>query len=100
MKNRIIRCLAALSILCVMLFAAAPMASAYSNAYGVTQDKIRVRETSSTNSTIIDNIVKNGLVYITSSHSTGDKEFVKIKDFVLVIMYMFLFRKNLSIFYL
>ena len=79
MKNRIIRCLAALSILCVMLFAAAPMASAYSNAYGVTQDKIRVRETSSTNSTIIDNIVKNGLVYITSSHSTGDKEFVKIK---------------------
>ena len=79
MKNRIIRCIAVLSILCVMLVAAAPMASAVSNAYGVTQDKIRVRETSSTNSTIIDNIVKNGLVYITSSHSTGDKEFVKIK---------------------
>lgn len=82
MKNRVNRCLAMLAILCVMVtFVAVPLASAasYSKVYGQTQDRIRVRESASTNATIIDNIIKNACVYITSSKTSGSSTFVQIK---------------------
>lgn len=81
-NGRINKRLALLAILCVlaMLFAV-PVASAasYSKVYGQTQDKIRVRESASTNATIIDNIVKDACVYITSSKTSGSNTFVQIK---------------------
>ena len=82
MKNRIIRCLAMLAILCVMAtLVAVPLASAasYIDVYGQTQDKIRVRESASTNATIIDNIIKNACVYVTDSKTSGSSTFVRIK---------------------
>ena len=83
MKNgRINKRFALLAILCllVMVFAV-PVASAasYSKVYGQTQDKIRVRESASTNATIIDNIVKDACVYITTSKVSGSNTFVQIK---------------------
>lgn len=69
-------------VLCllVMVFAI-PSASAanYSKVYGQTQSRVRVRESASTNATIIDNIIKNACVYITSTRTSGDNTFVHIK---------------------
>lgn len=82
MKNRIIRRLAILAILCVMVtLVAVPSAYAasYSKVYGRTQDKIRVRESASTNATIIDNIIKDACVYVTTSKTVGSSTFVQIK---------------------
>ncbi len=81
-KNRISRCLTALALACVLvMLVAVPLASAasYSKVYGQTQDKIRVRESASTNATIIDNIVKGACVYVTSSRTSGSMTFVQIK---------------------
>ena len=83
MKNgRINKRFALLAILCLLVMAfAVPAASAasYSKVYGQTQDKIRVRESASTNATIIDNIVKDACVYITSSKTSGSNTFVQVK---------------------
>ncbi len=83
MKNgRINKRFALLAILCVLVLAfAVPVASAasYSKVYGQTQDKVRVRESASTNATIIDNIVKDACVYITSSKVSGTNTFVQVK---------------------
>ena len=81
-KNRITRCLTALVLACALvMLVAVPLASAasYSKVYGQTQDKIRVRESASTNATIIDNIVKGACVYVTSSKTSGSATFVQIK---------------------
>ena len=81
-KNRISRCLTALALACVLvMLVAVPLASAasYRKVYGQTQDKIRVRESASTNATIIDNIVKGACVYVTSSRTSGSMTFVQIK---------------------
>ena len=81
-KNRIARCLTALVLACMLvMLVAVPLASAasYSKVYGQTQDKIRVRESASTNATIIDNIVKGACVYVTSSNTSGSTTFVQIK---------------------
>ena len=73
---------ALLVVLCllVMVFAI-PSASAanYSKVYGQTQDRVRVREAASTNATIIDNIVKDACVYITSSKTSGNNTFIQVK---------------------
>ena len=61
MKNGVIKRFAMLAILCVLVTVfAVPLASAagYSKVYGQTQDKVRVRESASTNATVIDNVVK------------------------------------------
>jgi len=65
----------------MVMLVAVPLASAasYSKVYGQTQDRIRVRESASTNATIIDNIVKNACVYVTSSKTSGGSTFVQIK---------------------
>ena len=71
-----------LAILCVMVtLVAVPLASAasYSKVYGQTQDKIRVRESASTNATVIDNVIKNACVYVTASKTSGTSTFVQIK---------------------
>ena len=81
-NGRINKRLALLAILCVLVMVfAVPAASAasYSKVYGQTQDKVRVRESASTNATIIDNIVKDGCVYITSSKTSGSNTFVQVK---------------------
>ena len=81
-SGRINKRFALLAILCVLAMVfAVPVASAagYSKVYGQTQDKIRVRESASTNATIIDNIVKDASVYITSSKVSGSNTFVQVK---------------------
>lgn len=81
-SGRINKRFALLAILCVLAMVfAVPVASAagYSKVYGQTQDKIRVRESASTNATIIDNIVKDACVYITSSKVSGSNTFVQVK---------------------
>ena len=80
MKNKTMKRLAVLALVCVMVMAAAiASAASYSKVYGQTQDRIRVRESASTNATIIDNIVKGACVYVTSSKTVGGSTFVQIK---------------------
>lgn len=81
MKNRITKSLAMAAILCILTIFAVPLASAasYSKVYGRTQAKVRVRESASTNATIIDNIVKDACVYVTSSKTSGSATFVQVK---------------------
>lgn len=82
MKNRITKCLAMVAILCVLTTAVAvPLAGAasYSKVYGMTQAKVRVRDSASTNATIIDNIVADACVYVTSSKTSGSATFVQVK---------------------
>ena len=81
-NGRINKRSALLAILCVLVMVfAVPVASAasYSKVYGQTQDKVRVRESASTNATIIDNIVKDACIYITSSKASGSNTFVQVK---------------------
>lgn len=81
-NGRINKRSALLAILCVLVMVfAVPVASAasYSKVYGQTQDKVRVRESASTNATIIDNIVKDACIYITSSKTNGSNTFVQVK---------------------
>lgn len=81
-NGRINKRSALLAILCVLVMVfAVPVASAasYSKVYGQTQDKVRVRESASTNATIIDNIVKDACIYITSSKVSGSNTFVQVK---------------------
>lgn len=81
-NGRINKRSALLAILCVLVMVfAVPVANAasYSKVYGQTQDKVRVRENASTNATIIDNIVKDACIYITSSKTSGSNTFVQVK---------------------
>ncbi len=80
MKNKTMKRLAVLALVCVMVMACAiASAASYSKVYGQTQEKVRVRESASTNATIIDNIVKNACVYVTSSKASGSNTFVQVK---------------------
>ena len=81
-NGRINKRSALLAILCVLVMVfAVPVANAasYSKVYGQTQDKVRMRESASTNATIIDNIVKDACIYITSSKASGSNTFVQVK---------------------
>ena len=81
MKNRITKCIALIAVLCVLAVTfAVPLASAasYSKVYGQTQDKLRVRESASTNAAVIDNIIKGACVYVTSSKESGGCTFVRV----------------------
>lgn len=80
--KKIMTRLAALTLLCVLaMIVVAPGASAasYSKVYGETLDRVRVRASASTSATIIDNIVKGGCVYVTSSKTSGSTVFVEVK---------------------
>ncbi|MBR5287271.1 MAG: peptidoglycan-binding protein [Clostridia bacterium] len=80
MKNKNMKRLAVLALVCVMVMVSAvAFAASYSKVYGQTQDKIRVRESASTNAAVIDNIVKNACVYVTSSKTSGSSTFVQIR---------------------
>jgi len=81
MKNRITKCIALIAVLCALAMTfAVPLASAasYSKVYGQTQDKLRLRESASTNAAVIDNIIKGACVYVTSSKESGGMTFVKV----------------------
>ena len=82
MSSRITKCLAVAAIVCVLATAfAVPLASAasYSKIYGRTETKVRVRDSASTNATIIDNIVEDACVYVLSSRTSGSSTFVQVK---------------------
>ncbi len=69
-------------VLCVLLcMGVAPAASAasYSKVYGRTQDKVRVREQATPYATIIDNIVKDACVYVTSSKESGGRTYIQVR---------------------
>ena len=80
MKNRITKRFAMMAILCVLIMAlAAPaLAASYSKVYGQTQDRIRVRASASSSATIIDNLVKNACVYVTSSKTVSGATYLKV----------------------
>ena len=80
-KSAMIRRLTVTAVLCaLLLMIAVPVASAasYSKVYGKTQERVRVRESASTNATIIDNIIKGACVYVTSSKESGSNTFIQI----------------------
>ena len=69
-----------LVILCLMLvLSVSSLAAAYSNVYGLTNTRIRVRESASTSSAVFDNIEQNRLVYITESKESGGTTFLHVK---------------------
>ena len=80
MMSRISRRSLAL-FLCILitLFAMPAMAATYSKVYGQTKDKLRVRESASTSAAVIDNILKNSCVYITTSKNSGHNTFVQVR---------------------
>jgi len=80
MKNKTMKRLAVLALVCVMVMVCAiACAASYSKVYGQTQERVRVRESASTNATIIDNIVKSACVYVTSSKTSGSSTFIQVK---------------------
>jgi len=81
MKNRITKKLvtaAILSVLIVALLCTSAFAASYSKTYGRTKDKLRVRASASSSATVIDNIVKDACVYISTSSTSGASTFVKV----------------------
>lgn len=80
MKNRGIKGIAMLALVCVLVtaFAVTACAASYSKVYGKTAERVRVRQSASTNAAIIDNIVKNACVYVTSSRTSGSMTFIKV----------------------
>ncbi|MBP3657441.1 MAG: peptidoglycan-binding protein [Clostridia bacterium] len=82
MKKSVIKRIAMLAVLCALVTVLAvpsALAASYSKVYGQTQDRVRVRESASTNATIIDNIVKNGCVYVLSSKTSGGSTFIQVR---------------------
>ena len=81
MKNRInkkVVTAAILSVLIVVMLCASAFAASYSKVYGRTKEKVRVRASASTSATVIDNIIKDACVYISTSQASGASTFVKV----------------------
>ncbi|MBQ7486593.1 MAG: hypothetical protein IJT77_03770, partial [Clostridia bacterium] len=54
-------------LLVLVLLSSAAFAASYSNVYGLTLTRIRVRESASTSGTLFDNIEQGRIVYATES---------------------------------
>ena len=69
------------SLFCVLLLSLSIAASAenYSDVYGKTTTRIRVRDAASSSSTITDNLVSNACVYVLSTRISGDTTFCYIR---------------------
>jgi len=81
MKNRITKkfvTAAILSVLIVALLCTSAFAASYSKVYGRTKDRLRVRASASSSATVIDNIIKDACVYISTSSISGRSTFVKV----------------------
>lgn len=81
MKNRInkkVVTAAILSVLIVALLCTSAFAASYSKTYGRTKDRLRVRASASSSATVIDNILKDACVYISTSSTSGASTFVKV----------------------
>ncbi len=80
MKNRANKFAVWLALVCLLVsaFAVPAFAASYSKVYGQTQDRLRVRDTASMNATVLDNIVKDACVYVTSSKENEGNTFVKV----------------------
>lgn len=81
MKNRInkkVVTAAILSVLIMVMLCASAFAASYSKVYGRTKEKVRVRASASTSATVIDNIIKDACVYISTSQTSGASTFVKV----------------------
>ena len=69
---------ALLFALCALLTAAA-LGASYEKVYGVTLDRIRVRESASLNADVVDNLRADRCVYILSSKTSGGTTFVQVQ---------------------
>ena len=81
MKNRINKkgvTAAILSVLIMVMLCASAFAASYSRVYGRTKEKVRVRASASTSATVIDNIIKDACVYVSTSQTSGASNFVKV----------------------
>jgi len=81
MKNRInkkVVTAAILSVLIMVLLCASAFAASYSKVYGRTKERVRVRASASTSATVIDNIIKDACVYVSTSSTSGASTFVKV----------------------
>ena len=82
MKKSVVKRIAMLALLCALVMVLAcstALAASYSKVYGQTQDRVRVRESASTNAAIIDNIVKDACVYVLSSKESGSNTFIQVR---------------------
>ena len=70
-----IRMIIAFLLLCLL----ASQALAISHVYGYTETRVRVRESASTSSAILDNVEQGRLVYITDSKESGNEVFIEVK---------------------
>ena len=70
-----------LSLFCILLlsFSIAASAENYSDVYGKTTTRIRVRDAASSSSDITDNLVSNACVYVLSTRVSGDTTFCYIR---------------------
>ena len=66
-------------LLILALLSSAAFAASYSNVYGLTLTRIRVRESASTSGTMFDNIEQNRIVYVTESRDSGGTTFLHVK---------------------
>ncbi len=66
-------------VLCLMLIFSVSALAAYSNVYGLTTTRIRVRDSASTSSAVFDNIEQNRLVYVNESKDSGGTTFLHVK---------------------
>lgn len=63
----------------VLVCAVMASADSYSNVYGKTLARIRVRASASTSAEIIDNLIKGACVYMESSKTSGGTTFAKLR---------------------
>lgn len=66
-------------LLVLVLLSSAAFAASYSNVYGLTLTRIRVRESASTSGTLFDNIEQGRIVYATESKDSSGTTFLHVK---------------------
>ena len=66
-------------VLCLMLIFSVSALAAYSNVYGLTTTRIRVRDSASTSSAVFDNIEQDRLVYVDESKDSGGTTFLHVR---------------------
>lgn len=68
-----------LLVLLIVALAVPASAANYSKLYGTTTDRLRLRESASSNATTIDNLAKDRCVYIIQSKDSGGITWIEVK---------------------
>jgi len=68
-----------LLVLLIVALAVPASAANYKKLYGTTKDRLRLRESASSNATTIDNLAKDRCVYIIQSKDSGGITWIEVK---------------------